>query len=396
MGLIAISGFVVTGPGGTFTDRYGARAILLGGLVAMIVGNVLLAFATTPGVAAVALVLIGINFGVSWPAFNALIAAVVSGDLRQQYFGVNFALVNLGIGVGGIVGGLYVDVGEPGTFTAIFLADAASALIPMALLLGPLRHVHGRAEQPEGATGGTYLEILRQPAVRWLTGAHVRRRVRRLRPVRGRLPRLRAPGGGGLDPHDRSRVRGQHRGHRAAPVPRAVADQRAPPHPRDGRDGPGVGGSPGCSSAPPGWFPARRSPPSACWCSWRVFAFGETLMQPTIPAVSNDLAADHTRGRYNAINAAAFQGGAILGPIAAGLLLDHGLADGLHRRHGRRLPLHLRDGDGAGAPDPGHGQRRRGARRGGRDPGGSGTRVDSRRHETDEEIWGRRDLTNNM
>ena len=32
MGLIAISGFVVTGPGGTLTDRYGARAILLGGL----------------------------------------------------------------------------------------------------------------------------------------------------------------------------------------------------------------------------------------------------------------------------------------------------------------------------------------------------------------------------
>ena len=57
-----------------------------------------------------------------------------------------------------------------------------------------------------------------------------------------------------------------------------------------------------------------------------VFAFGETLMQPTIPAISNDLAADHTRGRYNAINAAAFQGGAIAGPVVAGLLLDHDLA----------------------------------------------------------------------
>lgn len=43
MGLIAISGFAATGPGGSLTDRYGARAILLGGLSAMIVGNVLLA-----------------------------------------------------------------------------------------------------------------------------------------------------------------------------------------------------------------------------------------------------------------------------------------------------------------------------------------------------------------
>jgi MFS family permease len=50
-------------------------------------------------------------------------------------------------------------------------------------------------------------------------------------------------------------------------------------------------------------------------------------LQPTIPAISNDLAADHTRGRYNAISAGAFQGGAILGPVAAGLLLDHDLAE---------------------------------------------------------------------
>lgn len=56
-----------------------------------------------------------------------------------------------------------------------------------------------------------------------------------------------------------------------------------------------------------------------------VFAFGETLLQPTVPAMSNDLAADHTRGRYNATNAAAFQGGAIAGPVVAGLLIAHGL-----------------------------------------------------------------------
>ena len=90
--------------------------------------------------------LIGFNFGVSWPAFNALIAAVVEGDLRQQYFGINFALVNLGIGVGGIVGGVLADVDRPATFTFIFLGDAASGLIPLTLLLWPLRHVHGRAE----------------------------------------------------------------------------------------------------------------------------------------------------------------------------------------------------------------------------------------------------------
>ena len=57
-----------------------------------------------------------------------------------------------------------------------------------------------------------------------------------------------------------------------------------------------------------------------------VFAFGETMMQPTIPAIYNDLATDRTRGRYNALNSAAFQGGAILGPLVAGVLLGVGVS----------------------------------------------------------------------
>src|SRR6187455_3417755 len=46
MSLIAITGLMVTGPGGTLIDRYGARAILLAGLASMIAGCTLLAFAT--------------------------------------------------------------------------------------------------------------------------------------------------------------------------------------------------------------------------------------------------------------------------------------------------------------------------------------------------------------
>ncbi|WP_259461099.1 MULTISPECIES: MFS transporter [unclassified Microbacterium] len=56
-----------------------------------------------------------------------------------------------------------------------------------------------------------------------------------------------------------------------------------------------------------------------------VFAFGETMLQPTVPAMYNDLASDRTRGRYNAINSAAFQGGAIAGPLVAGVMLGEGL-----------------------------------------------------------------------
>src|SRR6188508_3053508 len=45
MSLIAIGALIVTGPGGSLTDRLGARAVLLAGCAAMVAGNLLLAFA---------------------------------------------------------------------------------------------------------------------------------------------------------------------------------------------------------------------------------------------------------------------------------------------------------------------------------------------------------------
>lgn len=328
MALIAIVGLAVTGPGGALTDRFGARAVLLVGIVSMIAGNALLAFATTPAAAAVALVLIGFNFGVSWPAFNALIAAVVTGELRQQYFGVNFALVNLGIGVGGVVGGLFADVDRPGTFTAIFLGDAASGLIPLALLLGPLRHVHGRAAQPEdGSTRPTvgYLQILREPAVRWLTAltfvamfigygqleAGFPGFSRQVAEVSTRTVGLAFAVNTAVIVLLQFTVLTKISGHRRTRVMIVMAVIWA-----------GAWGLLGASGSAPGGVAAV----AGVLGFMAVFALGETLLQPTVPAMSNDLATDHTRGRYNAISAGAFQGGAIAGPVVAGFLLQHDLA----------------------------------------------------------------------
>jgi MFS family permease len=327
MSLIAFAGLIVTGPGGSLTDRLGARAILLAGCVSMVMGNILLAFATTPVAAGLALVLIGINFGVSWPAFNALIAAVVEGDLRQRYFGVNFALVNLGIGVGGIVGGLYVDVSDAGTFTTIFLVDAVTAAIPAVLLLGPLRHVHGRAElpgDPETAGAASYRAILRQPSVLWLTGLTFVAVFVGYGQFEAGLP------GYGRQVAELSTkvigvafavntavivllqfyVLGRLTGRRRTRAMVVMA---------------GVWALAWLLLVGAGLVPGSALAAAGMLGFMGVFAFGETLMQPTVPAIANDLASDHNRGRYNAISSASFQGGAILGPVVAGFLLQHDL-----------------------------------------------------------------------
>jgi MFS family permease len=58
-----------------------------------------------------------------------------------------------------------------------------------------------------------------------------------------------------------------------------------------------------------------------------VFAFGETLLQPTIPALVNDLAPDRLRGRYNALSSGAFQLAAVIAPPVSGLLIGHALGN---------------------------------------------------------------------
>jgi MFS family permease len=328
MSLIAVTALIVTGPGGTLIDRYGARPVLLAGLAAMIAGCALLAYATHPAVAAIALVLIGVNFGVSWPGFNALIATVVDGELRQQYFGVNFALVNLGIGVGGIIGGFYVDVNDPATFTTIFLVDAASALIPAALLLGPLRHVHTQGEPgdhlDDPANPSSYRALIRRPAILWLTlltfismfigygqmEAGFPAYARQVAEVSTRVVGLSFAVNTAVIVLLQFVVLKLIADHRRTRVMQVMAL---------------VWAISWLILGATGLVPDSLAAAIGVLAFMGVFAFGETMLQPTVPAMYNDLATDRNRGRVNAINSAAFQGGAITGPIVAGLLLGEGL-----------------------------------------------------------------------
>ncbi|MHC9045894.1 MFS transporter [Microbacterium saperdae] len=327
MSLIAITGLIVTGPGGTLIDRYGAHRVLIVGLLAMIVGCSLLAFATHPAVAAVAVVLIGVNFGVSWPGFNALIASVVDGEVRQQYFGVNFALVNLGIGVGGVIGGFFVNVDDPATFTTVFLIDAGSSLIPLALLLGPLRHVRTHSEgsdDSDATSAGGYRQILRRPAVLWLTlltflamfigygqmEAGFPAFARQVAEVSTRVVGLAFAVNTLVIVLLQFAVLKLITGRRRTRVMQVMAV---------------IWALSWLVLGAAGLLPDSLIAAIGVLVFMGIFAFGETMLQPTVPAIYNDLASDRTRGRYNAINSAAFQGGAITGPLVAGLLLGAGL-----------------------------------------------------------------------
>jgi MFS family permease len=326
IGLGPLLGFVVVGPGGAIIDKYGARVVMLASLVCEGLADVALTFASTLPIAVVALALQGIAFGVEWPAVQSLIASAVPSDLRQRYFGLNFTLLNLGIGLGGIVGGLFVDVHHPRTFQLIYVADAISFLPAIYLLVVPLRHLAGRpVHDDEGPPPSeTYLQVLRRPAVMsvmllsfvssYVGYSQLNAGTQAFARDVGRI----STAGLGLAYACNTLVivllqlvvLRRIEGRRRTRVISVMAVIWA-----------AAWGLLGMSGLVPGTIGATLLV-AACAS---VFALGETLMQPTIPALVNDLAPDHLRGRYNALSAGAFSLAAIVAPANAGWLIGRSL-----------------------------------------------------------------------
>ena len=328
LGLSPLFGLLVVGPGGLLIDRVGARRIVIGVLCLSISSNVVLAYSAEKWQAAIALVMQGIAFGVSWPAFQSLIASVVPTELRQRYFGVNFTLLNLGIGIGGVVGGVFVDVDRLGTFQAIYFGDALSYVPALFLMLGPLRHVAGRVEvDPETAEESvSYLAVFRSPAMASVTLLGFVASFVGYSQLNSGMPAFaRAVGevstftlGMAFGANTivivllqlvvLSRIEGRRR-------TRVIAAM-------------GVVWSLswlllGLSGLVPGTWGAAVLVASCA----AVFALGETLLQPTIPALVNDLAPDHLRRRYNALSSGAFQLAAVIAPAISGVLISQALGE---------------------------------------------------------------------
>jgi MFS family permease len=326
IGLGSLVGFLVVAPGGALIDRIGARKVMQLVQLMLIAGSVLLAFASSVAVAALALVLQGLAFGVIWPASQSLIAAIIPVELRQRYFGVNFTLLNLGIGVGGIISGLLVDVDRIGTFQAIYLADAATFLPSAYVLAVPLRHVAGRpVHEDEEGERPSYLALLRNPAVRTLLVVTVVGAFVGYAQLNAGMTAF-ATVVGGVS----TRALGFAFAANTAVIVvlQLVVLQRI-----EGRRRTRVlavmGGiwavawlCLGAAGLTPGTVAAALL---VCACT-AIFALGETLLQPSVPAIVNDLASDRTRGRANALNSFGFQLPQVVAPPIAGLLIEHSLS----------------------------------------------------------------------
>jgi MFS family permease len=343
MGLVAL---VLAPAGGTLIDRFGARTVVLPCFVIESIGIGSIAFVHSAAAAFGALTLAAFGGAALWSGQTTIMASLVTDAERQRTFGLSFTLLNLGIGIGGVVAGAVVDVSHPGTFQAIYLADAVSYVIPAVILLslpeaGRRLAVAGKGAAGSGAAGagsgdgreherpsGGYRELLRDRSfVRFIlfgltltTCGYAQIEVgftafsMRVADVTPRVVGWALAANTllivGAQLFVLRWIEGRSRSRALALVGLVFAVSWLV------LAGAGFAGH----MSRPVWAIAGVVGSSV------IFAFGETLLSPVMPAITNALATDELRGRYNAAGSMVWGVSGIVGPIAAGPLIGAGHA----------------------------------------------------------------------
>ncbi|MEU9064835.1 MFS transporter [Streptomyces sp. NPDC048430] len=114
---------------GRAIDRRGPLPVLIVAAVAAAAGACALGVSNGVTSAVLSAAVLGAGTAVMQPALATMLVWCSSSSTRTRAFAMQFFLQNLGLGIGGLVGGQLVDVDSPSSFTLLFLIEAAMFLV---------------------------------------------------------------------------------------------------------------------------------------------------------------------------------------------------------------------------------------------------------------------------
>ncbi|MDO0913721.1 MFS transporter [Streptomyces sp. DT2A-34] len=151
LAVFAVAALVVLPFAGRAIVRRGPLPVLLAALVTAAVGSLSLGLAGGASAVLMSAVALGAGQAVMQPALATMIVDCSSAETRSRAFATQFFLQNLGLGVGGLIGGHLVDASSVSSFTLLFAVEAAMFLV-LVVVMSTVRMP--RAPRIEGAPGG--------------------------------------------------------------------------------------------------------------------------------------------------------------------------------------------------------------------------------------------------
>ena len=321
----AIVSIVASTPMGALVDRIGPKKVMIAGLICNSAAAFSLSLVETHFHAILALTFINISAQAVWPSQSVILTRVTPEVDRPKIFGFNFMLLNLGLGMGGLLSSLIIQKGDLLSFQIMYRVDAATFLIYL-LIVFSLRgeHVNKYIPKEDEPKQGSYRDLMQIKPLMYLGFAGIILFTFGYGTIQAGIPVF-ATQFLELSPKWLGIIFGVNTISIVLfqPLVMRILEKYSK---YTALISIGiiwalswvfVGVSP--------YLPVLASGIALCM-SQLVFAFGEMVQAPTIPVLANELSPEHIRGRTNALMSLQWSVSGVLGPAITGLMLGADLA----------------------------------------------------------------------
>ncbi|GAA3277078.1 MFS transporter [Streptomyces labedae] len=129
LAVFAVAALIVLPLAGRAIVRRGALPVLLSALLTAAIGSLSLGLSASAATVLLSAAALGAGQAVMQPALATMIVDCSGPETRSRAFAMQFFLQNLGLGVGGLIGGHLVDPRKGGSFTLLFAIQAVMFLL---------------------------------------------------------------------------------------------------------------------------------------------------------------------------------------------------------------------------------------------------------------------------
>jgi len=316
---------IASSPMGALVDRIGPKKVIIGGLLLNSAAAFSLSQVQTHFQAIIIMTGLNIAGQAIWPSQSVILTRVTPERDRSKIFGFNFMLLNLGLGVGGLLSSLIIQRGDLLSFQIMYWVDAGTFLLYLLIVL-TLRgeHVNKYIPKENEPKTGSYRDLFEIKPLMFLGIAGIILFTFGYGTIQAGIPVF-ATQFLGLSPKWLGIIFGVNTLSIVIfqPLVMRVIDKYSKYAALIA-----VGLVWALSWVFVGIAPYLPLFASgiALSLSQFIFAVGEMIQAPTIPTLANELAPEHIRGRANSWMSLQWSVSGVLGPAITGLMLGADLA----------------------------------------------------------------------